>query len=390
MALLLVPALGVNSLPRSSPDDGLTLDLIRGELPSDLDLHAQSVADNPWVCLLETRAFAAHLLPRMHHLVVRVQSDLAGVLSFYVNGPSLVVVNECVAMPTTVLDRCASWLFDEYPDATRLQLINTSRPEHIDSPHVLPSRTISRGIENYVLELPRSIQEFSATFSGRTRQRLRSRERQLAKALPGSRNVVVTGGAIDAALIDAIVALNHARMRAKGGRSLLDASFAVGLRTICRTRGVVCAYLDGDRVIAGTISVKVGRGWSLFVIAHDPALNQYSPGTLCMLRAIEAAIDDGASRFNLMWGKSDYKTRLGARPIALCDRYWYRSRLAWFLDYGVVFPGRVAAVRAAVHALRRWLHLGQFIPFARSVPGTGDPDDTPADDSPAADANGRD
>jgi CelD/BcsL family acetyltransferase involved in cellulose biosynthesis len=151
-------------------------------------------------------------------------------------------------------------------------------------------------------------------------------------------------------------------MAARGDASMLDGPFTDGLVALARDCGRVIACYDGDRIIAGSISAATGTGWTLMVIAHDPAFDEHSLGMLCATWTVEAAIRAGAPTFSLMWGSYEYKARLTATPVSLVDLRFYRSLAAQLADWPVMLPVYAARLRRAYHAARRRLHLGRFLP----------------------------
>ncbi len=353
--------------PAPAAPPGVTLELVHGPLPDALAAEADAAADNPYVTLRETRASAPALLPRLHHVVVRRNGSLAQVLSVHEAGRALVAVNRCVALPDDVLAACANRLFAAFPGTRRLEIASVRDDATPTGPGAARTRRIPRGLENFVLALPASVDAYHATFSARSRQKFRNYERHLARAHPAAAWRLARDHEIDPALVDGIVELNHRRMAAQGGLSAIDAAQAAALLSLVRDGGAVGVFVDGARVLGGTICARVGRGWTLMVLAHDPALDAMSLGTLCLLRTVDAAIGDGATVFNLLWGKYAYKERFGAHAIPLSDRRIYRTRGAWLADWPVKFPVYRRALRDAYWTLRRRLRLGRFLPWRHAA-----------------------
>jgi hypothetical protein len=368
----------MNRARASDVNDAVSLELIRAPLPATLAAQAESAADNPYACLLEQQASGPDATGTLHHLVVRRGSSLATVLSFRPDRPALVVVNQCVALSDATLLKCADFLLAEYAEARHVELTNAAEPAAGGRQGGMRMRRIPRGTADYVLPLPATEDEYLATLPARSRQRIRNYERRLMKSNPGAQFVIVRRDEIRADFIDAIVALNRQRMNVKGGQSLIDADAARALFRLSQMCGVVCAYRDGDRVLAGAICAKVGTGWTLMVIAHDPQFDSVSLGFVCLVHTIKQAIGDGAKVFHMLWGKYAYKERLGARPVELTDRRIYRTRLHALADWGVMFPVYRATLDGWFWTLRKRANLGRFLPRRRPMlplPDSADADD---------------
>lgn len=340
----------------------VTIELIRGPLPAALVAAAEAIADNPYVTLRETRAFSPALIETLCHIVVRSDGSLRSILSMHPDGSRLVAVNRCVPLPNETLADSAARLFAEYPLARCVDF-----PDVYDEPagsRRLRSRArrIPRGRENFVLTLPDSASAYHAMLGGKSRWKFRRTERELIEAHPSAEWRLTRDAEITPDLVYGIVALNHLRMEARGGRSAIDSRHAASLLALARERGAVCACVDGARILAGTICTRDARGWSLMVVAHDPAFDGLSLGTLCLFHTIEAAIADGARVFNFLWGRYAYKERLGGRMVTLGDRRFYRSALAWLFDWPVMMPAYRHALHRAYRRIRARLNLGRLLP----------------------------
>ncbi len=76
----------------------------------------------------------------------------------------------------------------------------------------------------------------------------------------------------------------------------------------------------------------------MHVIAHDPTYDDLRLGLLCCALTIEDAIAKGCQQFHFLWGRYDYKTRLGGEREVLSQVLVFRD--AWCL---VQQPGLLAA-----------------------------------------------
>jgi CelD/BcsL family acetyltransferase involved in cellulose biosynthesis len=104
--------------------------------------------------------------------------------------------------------------------------------------------------------------------------------------------------------------------------------------------GVVNVLLAGDRLVAANLGLAGPSGFAGWIIAYDPELRRFSPGTMLAFAIAEDAVSRGIVRFELGYGQAAYKFRLAndSYPVAagavwtngmeesarrLYRRYWY-------------------------------------------------------------------
>jgi CelD/BcsL family acetyltransferase involved in cellulose biosynthesis len=175
----------------------------------------------------------------------------------------------------------------------------------------------------------------------------------------------------DAAAVDALLTLHHARWEGRGGSNV----GAEARRVIGAAMGeagsdgrLAVALLEGpDGPVAAELMVRAGDTVGFWGGGFDPAWAKHAPGTQAVLLALEAAAADGARAADLGGGAHDYKWRLsdGNRPLAwrtlfpLGPRYpLIRLRLApKHLRYGARRLARRLPARRQ-EQLRRLLRRG--------------------------------
>ncbi len=112
-------------------------------------------------------------------------------------------------------------------------------------------------------------------------------------------------------------------------------------------QGLMINLYCGDRLLAGHIGVRVGEVYHPWIASTDPAMGQWSPGQIFLLRAIAAMPGLGLRTYDLGPGHDHYK-----RPYALATR--------------TVGEGTMAAAgprgRHAVAAERAWTLAGAHGP----------------------------
>jgi CelD/BcsL family acetyltransferase involved in cellulose biosynthesis len=346
----------------------VTLELIRGELPAAIEQAAIVVADGPYTSLLQTRAFEPEIVPALHHLVIRQDDRVLSVLSFTPAPRALTVVNEAVMLDDGVLGPAVNRLFDEYPAVSRIEF---RRLHDVDCRSLggRPVRRTGMASENFVIDLPLTVEEYHSRFVPRTIKKMRNYDRRIRDEFSGVSLDIIEGPAIGLALITEMARLNDLRMHVKGGYSLIDAEYAERLLTLSQRCGVAVVYRTSDRVLGGTVNTRIGRHWSLQLIAHDPECDHLSLGSLALMRTIEFAIGSGATSFHLLWGRNAYKDRFGGRLVPLTDLHVYRSRAAALLAWNANVQRSRARVTRLWRSFRRHVNKTTIL---RAL-GTGPP-----------------
>lgn len=318
---------------------------IRGpDIEPELLQEAQQQAITPYECLAYTRAFRPELLTSLHHVLIRRGQHLAGILSYYERRRALVVVNRLLRLPEEVLQECAQLMLGRHRRANAVQMdgLYSAAATRQPGAHVFDWPTIDCA----EVELPASFDAYMQHFGSATRKNLRYCARRLEREFPAARFEMVRGDEMSQEIVASVIELNHLRMASKGKASGMDETFAAHMAALVQSHGVGCIVIEGSKVVAGTLCSRIGVGWTLHVIAHDPRFNHLRLGLLCLLRSVEEAIAASATRFNFLWGASDYKTLFGAQIRPLHARRYYRSRL-----------GRLLAAcdlkEAVTHSLRR-------------------------------------
>jgi hypothetical protein len=91
----------------------------------------------------------------------------------------------------------------------------------------------------------------------------------------------------------------------------------------------------------------------MHVIAHDPAYDDLRLGLLCCALTIEDAITRGCHQFHFLWGRYDYKTRLGGEREALSQVFVFRDLSAFLQRPGDLVTHALASARAWLRRQRQ-------------------------------------
>ena len=241
-------------------------------------------------------------------------------------GRGLRVINEGMRIDAAEAERFASRMFARFASLRSVHW-HAVRMEGAPGTYVLSRFDCS---EDIVLELPATEAAYEKALGKATRKSLRQR---LTRTRGLTHQVLSGPATADVALIEHIIAFNHARLAQKSRRSALDAASAKQLQLLLRARGIIgLAHIDG-RLCGGTLACRIADDVYSLVNAHDPAHDRLGLGNLCRHLMILAAIRAGARRFHLLGGNYASKRPCLAQRLTLQHVVLHRSRGARMLDW---------------------------------------------------------
>ncbi len=285
------------------------------------------------------------LTPDVEAWVERADGQIAGLWLFRRHGRIARVLNEVAVADAAGLGHLADALFSRYGelDAIELHALHLADDEaspDIGSPDIGirpgPGQPAALGYplqravfsEDFVLELPASVDDWHASLSARTREKLRQALRRAQRAEPSFSFRLVHDIDITEQQVRSVLQMSRARMRAKGRSYGIDPHQERQLCALMQERGQLAAIEIDGHLRAGLLCTQAGNDLYMHVVAHDPRFDGLRLGYLCCVLGIEAAIAQGLHRFHFLWGWYDYKLQLGGQPRALHHALLWRSRLA--------------------------------------------------------------
>ncbi len=258
------------------------------------------------------------------------------------------MLNEVASVSLTDIDAFADALFTRYRaiDVIEWHALHLWHGQGRDQPGVrADDHPCQRAVvsDDYVLDLPASIDAWHSSLSRGTRDKLRQSQRRAQRHSAAVSFRLLGAPDISDTQIRSVLQWSRARMRAKGNSYGMDARSERALCALMRERGWLAALEIDGRLCAGLLCTVAGREVYMHVIAHDPDFDALRPGYLCCALAIEAAIAQQLKRFHFLWGWYDYKVRLGGQ-----------RRL---LEHGWMWRGWLAACRHPLWLLRQQLRV---------------------------------
>lgn len=327
----------------------------------DSDADASMDATNPAVTFYENQVpdfvekelirLYAHYYSSLAHLISENKLNDASTYVERHNGQIIslilfrkihgvaVVLNEVIPFTDCEIIRFTNYLFRKFADLSLIQFC-AIQSDLRDCPY--PCLKFNY-LEDIVITLPETTEEFLCRIGKNMRRNLRRYEKKLETLYPTRTFNTSKDTEISGQDIREIVALNWVRMREKNKVSLINDEELRILEEAVRNNGLVCTVRIDGQICAGAICFRTGTNYFLTVIAHDSRYDACSLGTLCCTHIISECIRLGGNEFHFLWGRYDYKYLLGGIQRDLDKVLIFRSWLSLFFHTGEVYKAWVSA-----------------------------------------------
>lgn len=280
--------------------------------------------------------------------VARAGSCILSVLIYRIEGRRAVVSNQCFTLHSEEIIRFMRYIFKRYPSVDAVSFRAVDNQLH-SLPY--PAQTY-RCNEDYVLRLPDSVDAYHAQLGKSTRSYVNRYMNKLKRQYPGYSFEALTGDAICQEDVVAIFELNRARMGERGTTYGFAEDYPAKTTRLLKQVGLLCVLRIDGRICAGTILYCVHGEYFLDVLSHDSEFNDIGLGTLCCYLSICECIRRDGKVYHFLWGRYDYKLRLGGIERPLSDVSIYRSRLSMALR---PVPVIGQAVKGQLYRMKMWL-----------------------------------
>jgi hypothetical protein len=278
--------------------------------------------------------------------VARAEGRISAVFLFRQEKDEIKVLNQQIAISQEELRKFADAVFSRYTSARLISFyaINTKID---DFPFVCQQYS---ALEENVLRLPATADDYLASISANFRSTLRRAEKRTKKDFPSFRAEVVSTTDVGEDMVRNLISLAGARMAAKQKKAYIGEEHLGSIMRLIRTHGYVVAARVNGKVCGGSIWYCVGRRAFLHIIAHDPRFDQYMLGNQVLLAGVLHWIARGGRECWLMGGSRAHKAKFKTVPQYLDSMLIYRSRLQQ------LFHWRRASVAAAKRLMHRVRH----------------------------------
>jgi CelD/BcsL family acetyltransferase involved in cellulose biosynthesis len=286
-----------------------------------------------------------------------VLDDPRHLLLFYLAGDTVEVLNKVIDIQPSDVRRARTALLRALPGARRIHLEVKFPPRDLRVP-----KRVLYWTDDHVIELPGSAEEYHAALGKSTRRNLRLYENRLRRAFPDVSTQIIAPGDDARRLFDQHLEWKVERFRALGQTTYWEKlPDRVDLFVdLLERRGEAHVTSLGGKPAGIVFTFPVGQTLNLYAYAFDPSCSYFHLGLLIQHWVILDAIDRGLTRVHMLWGTSEYKSRLGAHPVRGTRVSLFRSQPAKLFslrELAVVGRRRYKDAREAYwsarHAARR-------------------------------------
>lgn len=276
------------------------------------------------------------------HTYVEYQDGMPhAILLFRISGCTAMVLNEVMTIGGADIDRFADYIFKKFESVSVISF------HAIQSDKTRPAYPCHRFevMEDIVLSLPASKEEYLAALGKSTRKTVKYYSNKLKRAFPSFTHEVFTKDKVTPEHVRAIIGMKVARMEKKNKTAMVSEVDIDHVLHMVRNYGIVgIATIDG-KMCAGWIGYRVGKNDFMDMFAYDIAYEEYRLGTLCCYLAITDCIERGGKECHFQWGQDDYKFRFLGQQRDLVDLVIYRSRIAMLAHAGKFWRSAAAHVK---------------------------------------------
>jgi hypothetical protein len=319
-----------HSVPQSGPAEAVTITCYENEVPhfveAELDSLYQHINSSLSHYAVRRKASGASTY------VARKGNQAIAILLFKREKKKVSVINEMIDIAPEELERFATYIFanDKSVAVISFSLIGNQIG---NLPFPCHQYEIS---EDIVLTLPATPEAYLESLSAKMRRNIRRYMRAIARDNPGFRFEACAGKDIKDQYLHDLVNLKKINIGQKNLRFGMDPDEVEWIFKQAKLSGLVTIALIGDRVLGGSISLRVDDHYFGEIISYDPAYQKYSPGILCCYQAICDQISLGAKESHLCWGRYQYKYKLLGVQRDRASLDIYRSRSAYCRNVGTV------------------------------------------------------
>ncbi len=232
--------------------------------------------------------------------------------------------NSLVSIDQNIISEFTENLFSKHPEINKIEIIASYKD------YDLKKSFLSFKSDDQILELPSTLDEYYQELSYHVRKNIKNRKVRFLREFPTAKFVTSYGSEIEQSVVDKIILLNTNRMQSKGTIPGIDNTFKDSIFRYSTFYGCV-AYIEIDgEVVAGCITTLLKNKIFAHVIGHDNNYSKFNLGEMCFMYIIETSINKGLSTFHFLWGETEYKRRLLAKPNLL---YFYNVYRSYSVDY---------------------------------------------------------
>jgi len=260
----------------------------------------------------------------INYMLVTENESLIDLILYGNKGVTTRCFNALVEMDQIVIEEFVRKIFETYSSIKKV-IIDASYKNYIINKSILNFKS-----DDHILQLPSTMEEYYKKLSSSTRQTIKNRKIRLLRDYSDVKFVTKYGNDIDQTLIDKIIQLDFNKLKHKGvihGSDISNKNIHYKNNIFKFTYHYGCvAYIEIDgEIVAGSINTIINKSLFGHVTAYDTKYYKYNVGEICAFYLIQTCIENGLSTFHFLWGQSDLKKRMLAKPNVLFSYLIYRS-----------------------------------------------------------------
>jgi hypothetical protein len=260
----------------------------------------------------------------INYFLVYNDSILIDVLVFGNKGNTSQCFNSLVEIDQDIILTFANKIFEKFPDIQKVFIDASYKCYNLNNSFLLKKS------DDHILDLPATLDDYNLILGYHTRKNLKNRKVRLLKDYSNVNFITKFGTEIEKTLIDKIIQLNCDRLKHKGIKPIKNNIENDIIYKYSQSYGCV-NYLEIDGlIVAGCISTIVNKGIFIQIIAFDNDFAKNNVGEICVIKLIETSIERGLKTIHFLWGETELKKRLLAKPHIL---YSYLIFRAYSLDF---------------------------------------------------------
>ena len=256
----------------------------------------------------------------VNYLLFLEGDQLKELIVYGIEDNMAICFNSLVKIDESIMSLSIDKIFERHPLVKKIK-VDASYSTYSFKKSILYFKS-----DDYILDLPISMDEYYKRLSTNTRQHVKNRKTRLLRDYPTAKIVVKYKMDIERDLLLRIMDLSRGRHLSKGRLNSIDNIYFEKLFDYLKHYGCV-AYIELDGVvIAGNITSVSNKAIFGHVMAHDNSFSRYSLGEICAVYVIQTAIENNLTSFHFLWGRSDLKTRLLSEKCLLYSYVIFRTK----------------------------------------------------------------
>jgi len=247
--------------------------------------------------------------------VEKNEHQITNILIFCKKECIIQVCNEVIALSSGVIEQFSKDIFSNYPTIKFIRLHAIKLQSSFKNLLAFKSEFS----EDYILNIPSSKESWLASLTPKVREKQCLYVKKATSGINGVKFTVVRNSEIKELMVRHVLRFSHDRMKQKGKAFGISVDEANQLCSQMKKVGCLFLLKKNDEICAGVLCSVIDSDVYMHVLAHDQKYNSMRLGLVCCFLTIEYVISQKYRRLHFLWGHYDYKKKMGAKPVVLCN-----------------------------------------------------------------------